>query len=1422
MKAQHTSTTTSISEANYQNILNQLIENNPSFVHLDLSKLHLTEKQLTELAIKIQNNNFVGNVSWGNKPSNSDELVDKIESKIILNNQNYKHHPNDYIHGLLSSHAYVNSKENVPVIFTTEEEEKKCREQIEIWRKESDSKMVEYYDSIRSNRQINKNEESRIKKEQKKLLDSKITKQNEELEKYKKHIESWNEHLKGWEVDKVFSSNEADKYYSAVYINKQTGQVVLAHRGTDFTQILSDLPQPDCSLKTDLAGVLGGKIVPQIIKAHEATKYATDHAKSKAYNLSITGHSLGAWLAELSIYFCHRDFEYHKAKTVTFDSPGSVIHMKNFASNIINPETEFNIKDLDITTYLSAPNFVNSCNQHVGKVYRLSPQIDIAEIVTNIMNKLKNIPILGSNIDNDSPLYKGFASIFGHSLTPLIAEFNPKTGKPTNYEKVLDWPVIRYIPREQVQHESNIISTALGNVTTLFISQEGKAVMDCISDSTFMSLVTLLKEALQDKIGQQQYIECFKYLEDNSNRAFPPKKELHSSEKFSLLYEGRYRVASVNLKEDVLSTAIGSIDWYLNHLNKYSSEELKEIAGLNDENKQQLIELKNKFKIDVGWNKKHLRINDSVYMEKELIIDDIRDQLATLIKVLQIKEVLEKSRPNSNNLSKVKLINYLAYERVEKFTARESVLADIERTLTNNKSVAIIAFPGTGKSSCALEYAYKKKEAKGIENKKIVRWFNADSPEKIITEYNQLATELEVDIKQPQEMIIRLVNNRLNEVGYPVLFIFDNVEDYSHISNYLLNIPQGVRVVITSRNSNLSDKMPIVPLEPFNKEEAKKYLNDSLPNRLNDDDVETLIKKAGLTPFKLEKVVAYLKNNEFITVAKYLEEIAAYVDKKSNQPETEMLLKLAQGNQSPAWHILQYAAKLDADFISIEIFKKIFMIDDIQLGEYINPLKSLSLVTVIHKSGEHGLKLHRIIQEEIQKYVNRPANIEHVLLEKVIFDTLLTSLNDLMPAIEEHKNDEWKTAELFYIQAGKILIENKASIKKENEASLYNKLGLYYHHVLCNFKQALDYFEKALTIRKELYKGQNHPDLAESLYNICFGYKDTGNDKKWLESAELSLKMRQELYQNNHSYTANSLNIIGFAHFRLGNSKESLTYLEKALKMRQALYQGNHPDIANSLISISNTYGKLGDAHKDKELTIQAYFMRVQTLGLDHPDTQSLKIYLEKNALEFIKNNEAREFILHRGSLDENIMLIKQAIQNKFLNKIQLTQEEKFWSTPHFQLNPSILKSPQIHKNIFETKLWQYLGDLATPKNLEIAKMLYFEAINLRILAMTGEKNYSCAIAFAKKYPELINKIALEHPEYFVDGSIVRQCVSDGAILNRLLGDSLTSINVENDISGTQDDNIVAHTHNLQDKNNNNETDNIKHLGEDANFPSDA
>jgi putative lipase involved disintegration of autophagic bodies len=69
--------------------------------------------------------------------------------------------------------------------------------------------------------------------------------------------------------------------------------------------------------------------------SYGGTKIAVEKAKDMNYKLSITGHSLGAYLAELSIYYCHMDLNFKNVKGVTFDGPGSLEMMKQLSSNLV-------------------------------------------------------------------------------------------------------------------------------------------------------------------------------------------------------------------------------------------------------------------------------------------------------------------------------------------------------------------------------------------------------------------------------------------------------------------------------------------------------------------------------------------------------------------------------------------------------------------------------------------------------------------------------------------------------------------------------------------------------------------------------------------------------------------------------------------------------------------------------------------------------------------------------------------------------------------------------------------------------------------------------------------------------------------------------------------------------------------------------
>jgi len=171
-----------------------------------------------------------------------------------------------------------------------------------------------------------------------------------------------------WKVEETKYHHDS-QYYGVLYINKKTRALVLAHRGTANLWTLAT---------EDMTGIFNNANSPQkreaFIFVEEVLKIKEDLEKEEGvtYQLSFTGHSLGAFLAELCVFKLRKEKDLY-THSVSFDSPGSKQSMIEWQPHIENRKIV--LESLDITTYLSYPNIVNSCNEHVGTVYTLQPNL---------------------------------------------------------------------------------------------------------------------------------------------------------------------------------------------------------------------------------------------------------------------------------------------------------------------------------------------------------------------------------------------------------------------------------------------------------------------------------------------------------------------------------------------------------------------------------------------------------------------------------------------------------------------------------------------------------------------------------------------------------------------------------------------------------------------------------------------------------------------------------------------------------------------------------------------------------------------------------------------------------------------------------------------------------------------------------------
>ncbi|MDR0329725.1 MAG: hypothetical protein LBH99_03575 [Rickettsia sp.] len=488
-----------------------------------------------------------------------------------------KQHPTDFIHGLLSSHVYTNSKEGEIVRFST-----------------SANKTSTKYDSA-----------------------------------------DYNALLTDWHVHRIYGdTTKPINYYGVLYVNDSAKQAVLAYRGVD---VIASLKGKHGSLKA-ACKMLNKEIGSQQQGVHISTKDAVDIVHIKGYNLSLTGHALGGWLAEIGLYFCHKDFSCDirdNIKSVTFDSPGTAGQIKSYKSSIENSDTNDISASLNTVTYLSAPNLINICHGHIGKVYRLFleiPPIESAEYVRGLLSHLPKF-VAEKQIYIDALL-----ATRGDNLDLMLATFDSTTGKPnpSKYREVLDWPSIQY-SSNPIDYGSKAVKVAVKvglqaagvpNFIAYPIALIAQGVSKLTPTTTYGSLTKAIVSFLTNDNKLDQLFEAYKRLDiTKPDLGYPALEKQLDGEGFYLKYKGHYRVDTDEVNPNKASVPLqdGTLEWYLMKLCKCSEVDIG--GKFTQSITKELLALREQYDIEPP-NNKGMR----VIMSKSSSVEELKDQMSSLIK----------------------------------------------------------------------------------------------------------------------------------------------------------------------------------------------------------------------------------------------------------------------------------------------------------------------------------------------------------------------------------------------------------------------------------------------------------------------------------------------------------------------------------------------------------------------------------------------------------------------------------------------------------------------------------------------------------------------------------------------------------------------------------------------------------------------
>lgn len=241
-----------------------------------------------------------------------------------------------------------------------------------------------------------------------------------------------------WELYDFCSDLEYKSgFFAALYLDTVKKQMVLSFQGTD----------PSClgDLWEDFFGVVrSGRDSPQKRCAEDYVQKVLKFAIDEGARLTFTGHSLGGYLAEYSLYYVkleHQswiDHEHDPAKkesiryladnisAVTFESPG-LKDFVDFNNSLKAVGKAIPVEELDVIGYLTYPTLINTCNRQVGTYYSLSIEIEL--------NPGSYMGWFEENFDTITPF-----SI--HAMDNIVRAFKNADQKCPQRFYMEEWPVL--------------------------------------------------------------------------------------------------------------------------------------------------------------------------------------------------------------------------------------------------------------------------------------------------------------------------------------------------------------------------------------------------------------------------------------------------------------------------------------------------------------------------------------------------------------------------------------------------------------------------------------------------------------------------------------------------------------------------------------------------------------------------------------------------------------------------------------------------------------------------------------------------------------------------------------------------------------------------------------------------------------------
>jgi hypothetical protein len=538
---------------------------------------------------------------------------------------------------------------------------------------------------------------------------------------------------------------------------------------------------------------------------------------------------------------------------------------------------------------------------------------------------------------------------------------------------------------------------------------------------------------------------------------------------------------------------------------------------------------------------------------------------------------------------------------------REELLANLDALLAGGdgpgpRRVTLFGLGGAGKTSVAVEYAYRHLAEAGV-----VWQFPAEDPAVLVAGFGELAAQLGArgvgDTRGP----VASVHTVLARLAAGWLLIFDNAADLASVAEYLPPAGPG-RVLITSRNPNWPGQTLDVPVLDI--DVAAAFLVSRTGDRDGPAAAGELAGELGGLPLALEQAAAYIQATAG-SLAGYLGLFRQHQDQLLARGEptgyaktvaTTWSLALRQLEESaptaagllrllaclapePVPMTLLFADTQVADELVPEVAVAVgpLLGNAIATGDVVAALRRYSLIT---PAGDGMMLMHRLVQ-----HVTRAQSPTYVVAQ---WKQAAATLVEAAIPTDTRLPAAWSACAVLLPHARAVL--DLTSGGMQQIATYLGRSGSY--------PAARDLFQLiAYAFTEDDAYGPEHPDTLAVRADLASWTGMAGDAAAARDQYAALLPVVERALGPEHPDALACRSSLARFTWDAGDAAGARDQFAALLPIAERALGPEHPDTLHTRRNLARWTGGAGDAAGARDQLVALLPIAERALGPEHPDT---------------------------------------------------------------------------------------------------------------------------------------------------------------------------------------------------------------------------